>query len=401
MDSKLKLGISFAIIIAVIISSNYNFYWSLLLGQDNSTTGSTSQTVNAKADALKIGYFPNLNHAQAIIGLNNGDFRQIIENDKNLGNISLKGIVFTSGPSAIEALYAGQIDVAYLGPNPTINGYIVSGGEGLRVISGAASGGASFIVRNDSGIETVNDLGGKKFASPQLGNTQDVALRKYLIDNGFNTIENGGNVTVVAAKPADIINMFLNKEIDGAWVPEPLVAILKEQGDGFILVDERDLWPPEGKFVTANILARTDYLKDNPEIIKKLLEAHVNETLWINQKLSKTNNTETDEKNIQELTVAFNEGLKKITGKTYPENQIKDALSRIEFTYDPLSSSLNKIAQDANDLGYINFGSSREIDLSSIYDLGLLNEVLKEQRSKPRSISSSNSLLFNLLCLVN
>jgi len=383
MDSKLKLGISFAIIIAVIISSNYNFYWSLLLGQDNSTTGSSSQTVNAKADALKIGYFPNLNHAQAIIGLNNGDFRQIIENDKNLGNISLKGIVFTSGPSAIEALYAGQIDVAYVGPNPTINGYIVSGGDGLRVISGASSGGASFVVRNDSGIETVNDLGGKKFASPQLGNTQDVALRKYLIDNGYNTIENGGNVTVVAAKPADLINMFVNKEIDGAWVPEPLVAILKEQGDGFILVDERDLWPPEGKFVTANILARADYLEKNPEIIKKLLEAHVNETLWINQKLSKTNNTETDEKNIQELTVAFNEGLKKITGKTYPENQIKDALSRIEFTYDPLSSSLNKIAEDANDLGYINLGSGREIDLSSIYDLGLLNEVLKSKGLSP------------------
>jgi len=383
MDSKLKLGISFAIIIAVIISSNYNFYWSLLLGQDNSTTGSSSQTVNVKADALKIGYFPNLNHAQAIIGLNNGDFRQIIENDKNLGNISLKGIVFTSGPSAIEALYAGQIDVAYVGPNPTINGYIVSGGDGLRVISGASSGGASFVVRNDSGIETVNDLGRKKFASPQLGNTQDVALRKYLIDNGYNTIENGGNVTVVAAKPADLINMFVNKEIDGAWVPEPLVAILKEQGDGFILVDERDLWPPEGKFVTANILARADYLEKNPEIIKKLLEAHVNETLWINQKLSNTNNSETDEKNIQELAVAFNEGLKKITGKTYPENQIKDALSRIEFTYDPLSSSLNKIAEDANDLGYINLGSGREIDLSSIYDLGLLNEVLKSKGLSP------------------
>ncbi len=383
MDSKLKLGISFAIIIAVIISSNYNFYWSLLLGQDNSTTGSSSQTVNVKADALKIGYFPNLNHAQAIIGLNNGDFRQIIENDKNLGNISLKGIVFTSGPSAIEALYAGQIDVAYVGPNPTINGYIVSGGDGLRVISGASSGGASFVVRNDSGIETVNDLGGKKFASPQLGNTQDVALKKYLIDNGYNTIENGGNVTVVAAKPADLINMFVNKEIDGAWVPEPLVAILKEQGDGFILVDERDLWPPEGKFVTANILARADYLEKNPEIIKKLLEAHVNETLWINQKLSNTNNSETDEKNIQELAVAFNEGLKKITGKTYPENQIKDALSRIEFTYDPLSSSLNKIAEDANDLGYINLGSGREIDLSSIYDLGLLNEVLKSKGLSP------------------
>ena len=383
MDSKLKLGISFAIIIVVIISSNYNFYWSLLMGQDNSTTGSTTQTVNAKADSLKIGYFPNLNHAQAIIGLNNGDFRHIIENDKNLGNISVKEFVFTTGPSAIEALYAGQIDVAYVGPNPTINGYIVSGGEGLRVISGASSGGASFIVRNDSGIETVNDLGGKKFASPQLGNTQDVALRKYLIDNGYNTIENGGNVTVLAAKPADIIKVFLNKEIDGAWVPEPLGAILKEQGKGFILVDERELWPPEGKFVTASILARTDYLKDNPEIVKKLLEAHINETLWINQKLSKTNNTETDEKNIQELTVAFNEGLKNITGKTYPEDQIKDALSRIEFTYDPLSASLNKIAEDANDLGYINLGSSRQIDLSSIYDLGLLNEVLKSKGLSP------------------
>ena len=135
--------------------------------------------------------------------------------------------------------------------------------------------------------------------------------------------------------------------------------------------------------MTANILARTDYLKDNPEIIKKLLEAHVNETLWINQKLSKTNNTETDENNIQELTVAFNKGLKNITGKTYPEDQLKDALSRIEFTYDPLSASLNKIAEDANDLGYINLGSSRQIDLSSIYDLGLLNEVLKSKGLSP------------------
>ena len=382
MDSKLKLGISFAIIVAVIISSS-NFNWSVLRGQDNSTNLSTSQSGTAKADSLKIGYFPNLNHAQAVIGLNNGDFKKVIENDNNLGNISLKETAFTSGPSAIEALYAGQIDVAYVGPNPTINGYIISGGEGLQVISGVSSGGASFVVRNDSGIETVNDLGGKKFASPQLGNTQDVALRKYLVDNGFNTVENGGNVTVIAAKPADIITLFLNEEIDGAWVPEPLVAILKEEGKGFILVDERELWPPEGKFVTANILARTDYLKENPEIIKKLLEAHVNETLWINQKLEKTNNTETDKKNIRELANSFNEGLKKITGKTYQEDQLEDALSRIEFTYDPLSASLNKIAEDANDLGYINLGGGRQIDLSSIYDLAPLNEVLKSKGLSP------------------
>ena len=383
MNSIVKLSISFAIIIVVILSSNLNLNWASLLGQDNITIDSLNQSKNPKADSLKIGYFPNLNHAQPIIGLKNGDFQKALNNDQSIGNISLSEYVFTAGPSAIEALYAGQIDVAYVGPNPAINGYIVSGGEGLRIISGASSGGASFVVRNDSGIETVNDLGGKKFASPQLGNTQDVALRKYLIDNGFNTVENGGNVTVVAAKPADIVTLFLKKEIDGAWVPEPLVAILKEQGNGFILVDERVLWPPDGKFVTANILVRTDFLRDNPEIIKKLLEAHVDETLWINQKLSKTNDTRVDEKNIDELTLAFNEGLKKITGKVYPQDQLKDALSRTEFTYDPLATSLNKIAADASDLGYINLGSVNDIDLESIYDLDLLNEVLTTKGLNP------------------
>ena len=338
----------------------------------------SAQSLGNEKKTLRIGYFPNITHAQAVIGLNDGDFQKVLGD-----NVTVETVKFNAGPSAIESLLADRIDATYIGPNPAINGYLLTDGKDLRVISGASSGGASFVVRNDSGIETVNDLGRKKFASPQLGNTQDVALKRYLIDNGYNTIENGGNVTVVAAKPADLINMFVNKEIDGAWVPEPLVAILKEQGDGFILVDERDLWPPEGKFVTANILARADYLEKNPEIIKKLLEAHVNETLWINQKLSNTNNSETDEKNIQELAVAFNEGLKKITGKTYPENQIKDALSRIEFTYDPLSSSLNKIAEDANDLGYINLGGGRQIDLSSIYDLAPLNEVLKSKGLSP------------------
>ena len=364
MDSRLKLGISFAIIIAVIISSNYNFYWSLLLGQDNSTTGSTSQTVNAKADALKIGYFPNLNHAQAIIGLNNEDFRQIIENDKNLGNISLKGIVFTSGPSAIEALYAGQIDVAYVGPNPTINGYIVSGGDGLRVISGASSGGASFVVRNDSGIETVNDLGGKKFASPQLGNTQDVALRKYLIDNGYNTIENGGNVTVLPIANADILTAFLKKEIDGAWVPEPWATRLVQEAGGKVLVDEKSLWP-DGKFVTANLIVRTDYLEKNPDVIKKLLEAHVDETLKINNDTT-------------EAAKEFNTQLKKLTGQEISENVLDKAFSNLELTYDPLKLTLFKSANDAYDLGFIEKGKDRP-NLSGIYDTTLLNEVLAEK----------------------
>ena len=367
MDSIAKLGISCAIIIAVIISSNSNFNWSFLVGQDKSITGSTSQSVNAKADSLKIGYFPNLNHAQAIIGLSNGDFKKIINNDKNLGNISLKEFVFTAGPSAIEALYAGQIDVAYVGPNPAINGYIVSGGEGLRIISGASSGGASFIVRNDSGIETVNDLGGKKFASPQLGNTQDVALRKYLIDNGFNTVENGGNVTVLPIANADILTVFLKKEIDGAWVPEPWATRLVQEAGGKVFLDEKSLWP-DGKFVTGNIIVRTDYLRENPEIIKKLLEAHVDETLWIN------NNT-------AQAAKEFNTQLKKITGQEISENVLNKAYSNLEITYDPLKLTLFKSANDAYDLGFIEKGKDRP-NLSGIYDTTLLNEVLAEKGLK-------------------
>ena len=363
MDSKLKLGISFAIIVAVIISSS-NFNWSVLRGQDNSTNLSTSQSGTAKADSLKIGYFPNLNHAQAVIGLNNGDFKKVIENDNNLGNISLKETAFTSGPSAIEALYAGQIDVAYVGPNPTINGYIISGGEGLQVISGVSSGGASFVVRNDSGIETVNDLGGKKFASPQLGNTQDVALRKYLVDNGFNTVENGGNVTILPIANADILTAFLKKEIDGAWVPEPWATRLVQEAGGKVFVDEKSLWP-EGKFVTANLIVRTDYLEKNPEIVKKLLGAHVDETVKIN------NNT-------KEAAKEFNAQLKKLTGQEISENVLDKAFSNLELTYDPLKLTLFKSANDAYDLGFIEKGKDRP-NLSGIYDTTLLNEVLAEK----------------------
>ncbi len=221
---------------------------------------------------LRIGYFPNINHAQAVIGLNNGDFQKILGN-----NTKVDTIVFNAGPSTIEALLAKRIDAAYIGPSPTINGYVVTDGKDIRIVSGVSSGGASFVIRNDSRIQSVKDLGGKKFASPELGNTQDISLRKYLVNNGFKTVENGRNVTIVPISNADILTLFLKKEIDGAWVPESWATRLVNEAHGKIFVDERKLWPPEGKFVTANIVVRTDYLKENPDVIKKLLEANVNE----------------------------------------------------------------------------------------------------------------------------
>src|SRR5215211_976525 len=309
---------------------------------------------------LRIGYFPNINHAQAVIGIGNGDFQKILGD-----NIRLEPIIFNAGPSAIESLLANRIDVSYIGPNPAINGYVVSGGKDVKVIAGATSGGASFVVRNDSGINSVDDLGGKKFASPQLGNTQDVALRKYLEDNGYKTTENGGNVTVVPVANPDILTLFLKKEIDGAWVPEPWATRLLNEATGKIFVDERDLWPPEGKFVTANIIVRPDYLNENPDIIQKLLAAHVNETQWINS-------------NKKEAIKEFNIQLKKLTGQNIPEDVLSEALTRLEFTYDPIKLSLFQSTNDAYDLGFLAKGKARP-NLVGIYDLTILDQVLSEK----------------------
>ena len=309
---------------------------------------------------LRIGYFPNINHAQAVIGLGNGDFQRALGN-----NVKVETVTFNAGPSAIESLLAKRIDVTYIGPNPAINGFVVSDGKDVRVIAGATSAGASFVVRNDSGINSAKDLGGKKFASAQLGNTQDVALRKYLVDNGFKTTENGGNVTVSPVANADILTLFLKKELDGAWVPEPWATRLVKEANGKIFVDERDLWPPDGKFVTANIIARTDYLAQNPDVIKKLIDAHVNETQGINN-------------NKEQAIKEFNVQLKKLTGKELPEDVLTESLTRLEFTYDPIKESLFKSANDAYDLGFLAKGKTRP-NLDGIYELTALDQVLTEK----------------------
>ncbi|MGH9985517.1 MAG: ABC transporter substrate-binding protein, partial [Nitrososphaeraceae archaeon] len=181
-----------------------------------------------------------------------------------------------------------------------------------------------------------------------------------------------------------------------AWVPEPWGARLVAEANGKIFLDERDLWPPDGKFVTTNIIVRSDYLKNNPEIVKKLISAQIDETLWINNSLKNLqkdvsgssgneNNemreirNEDDDNNdgVEALIHAYNNGLKRITGSTIPENELKEALKRLEFTYDPIKQSLFSMADDAYDLGLIE--RAHKLDLTNIYDLGLLKQVLKEK----------------------
>ena len=344
VKAGLKFGIAGVIIAIVIVLSL------------TSHPLTQSQSLSEKSGILRLGYFPNINHAQAVIGVGNGDFQNA------LGDVKIESQVFNAGPAAVEALFANRIDVAYVGPNPAINGYIKSDGQGLKIIAGVSSGGAVFVIRNDSGITTVHDFAGKKFASPQLGNTQDVALRSYLLKNGYKTSENGGNVTILPAATSDIVTMMSKKDIDGAWVPEPWGTILVKQANGKIFLDERDLWP-NGKFATALIVARTDYLKSHPDIIQKLLEAHVKETVWINN-------------NKDESIKDFNIQLQKITGKTIPNDVISDAFTRMDITYDPVKSSVSKSAQNAFDLGFL---GDKKPDLSNIFDLSILDKVLQAQ----------------------
>ena len=186
-----------------------------------------------------------------------------------------------------------------------------------------------------------------------------------MLDNGYKTKENGGNIEVIPAKAADIVSLMIKKDIDGAWVPEPWAAKLIKEANAKVLVDERELWP-NGQFVTAHIIARPDYIEKNPDLIKKLLQAHVNMTTWIND-------------NMDEAIPIFNTEINKLTGQTIPEDEFREGVSRIEFTYDPIKESLFKAANDAFDIGFL--GKTRP-NLSEIYDLTILNEVLRENGVK-------------------
>jgi NitT/TauT family transport system substrate-binding protein len=314
-----------------------------------------------KPAVLRVGYFPNVTHAQALVGRANGQF------EKTLGpGVRVEWKAFNAGPSAIEALFANAIDLTYVGPNPTVAGYVRSQGEAVRVIAGAASGGASLVVRKDAGIKSAADFHGKKVATPQLGNTQDVALRSWMRANGLRSREKGGDVQVLPIANPDQLTLFLKGQIDAAWAPEPWAARLVHEGGGQIFIDERDLWP-DHQFVITNIVVNPKFLREHPDVVKGFLRAHVELTEWIN-------------KNSAQARQVLNQQLQKETGKSLAAEVLDDAFSRMQVTYDPIRSSLLKSTQQAFDEGFL--GRSKP-DLSGLYDLTLLNEVLREKKARP------------------
>lgn len=309
---------------------------------------------------VRVGAFPNITHAQAMVGKANGSF------EKALGSgAKIEWKTFNAGPAAIEALFAGAIDMTYIGPNPTISGYVRSNGEALRVVAGASSGGAALVVRNDSGISKPADFHGKKVASPQLGNTQDVALRSWLRNNGLKSTDKGGDVQVIPLANPDQLTLFVKKELDAAWAPEPWATRLIREGNGHLFLDERTLWPG-GQFVCANLIVNTKFLKEHPDVVKNWLRAHVELTDWINGHLP-------------EAKKSLNSQIQKETGKALPDAVLEEAFSRLQVTYDPLRASLLTSAKSAFDAGFL---GRQAPDLSGLYDLSLLNQVLAEKGKK-------------------
>ena len=300
---------------------------------------------------LRLGYFANVTHAPALVGLEEGLF------EESLGDIDVTTSVFNAGPAAIEALTAGAIDATYIGPNPSINTFIQSGGESARIIAGAATGGAALVVT--PGIDSPGDLAGTTLASPQLGNTQDVALRVWLADQGYETdTSGGGDVSVTPTENAQTLTLFQEGELDGAWLPEPWVSRLVIDEGAEVLVDETELWP-DGEFPTTVLLVRAEFLAEHPDVVEDLLEGHLAAVQWIAD-------------NPDEAPAVINAAIEAETGKPLDDAVIERALDHVTFSADPHADTFETLVANG-----LEAGTQKEGSIEGLFDLRLLNGLLE------------------------
>jgi len=297
------------------------------------------------APTVRVAYFPNIAHATPMTGLARGTFQEALG-----PGVTVKPRVLNAGPEVIEGLFAGEIDIAYVGPNPAINGYVRSQGEALRIVAGAASGGASFVVTERSGIRTVADLKGKRIATPGIGNTQDVSLRSYLRLHGLKPKDAGGTVQVIPMKNPDILTLFSQGEIDGAWVPEPWATRLILEAGGRLFIDERELWP-DGQFAATVVAVRTGFLRDHPDLVARWLQGHVQSTRWLRA-------------NPQEAQALFNQEMARVLGKGLPDRVLAQAWAAIDFESAIPEEAVLGAAALAYEVGYL---GQRRPDLGGLF----------------------------------
>jgi len=303
---------------------------------------------------IRVGYFPNITHAQALVGLNDGTFQRA------LGDVTIEEHTFNAGPAEIEALLAGEIDLGYIGPVPAINGFVKSKG-GLRIIAGASNGGAVLVARKSVDINDVKDLDGKKVAVPQLGNTQDISLRNLLSQANLKDAAKGGTVTIIPAENPDILTLISRGDIDAALVPEPWGSRIVKQAGARIVLDSDRVWR-DGRYATAVVIASSKFLEENPDLVEKWLAAHVEITERIkgDKERSKT---------------VINNQIQKLTQKSLPTDVLDSSFERITVTYNPEADSVKEFVRISADNGYIK-GTP---DITDLFDLKIINKVLKQK----------------------
>jgi NitT/TauT family transport system substrate-binding protein len=303
------------------------------------------------AAELRLGYFPNVTHAPALIGLEKGLF------SKELGDTKLTRQEFNAGPNEVAALLGGSLDIGFIGSGPAINAYAKSGGEAVRLISGVTSDGAQFVTTPD--VNSPEDLVGKTVVTPQLGNTQDVALKKWLADKGLT-----GKVQVTNMENAQTLDAFKGGQVQAAWLPEPWSSRLVLEAGAKVFLDEKTLWP-DGQFPTTVVIVRTQFLNEHPETVKAFLKGLVASIDYANE-------------NEADAQAAVNTQLKTLTGKELSPATIERAWSNITLTFDPIAGEFKQLAQDQVTAGI----AEKAPDVAGFADLTELNTVLK-QAGKP------------------
>ena len=282
---------------------------------------------------LRVGYMARLTHAPALTGIGSGRF------DAALPGVALETHAFEVGNAIVEAMFAGELDVAYLGPNPAINGFVRSGGQDVRVVAGVATGGARFVVRNDARVHAPGDLTGKRIATPQIASTQDIALRTYLEKHGLASTLSGGDVVVLPLASALIPSLLEQRELDGAWVSEPLASALVVGQGARVFVDEKDEWE-NGVYLTTVLAVRPAYLEKHPEVVARFVGAHVDETRFV------------EEQRPMALALA-RETMQRVSGRALPDAVAQSAFGTIEFSSAPRPDVLEKCAEHARRAGFL------------------------------------------------
>jgi len=322
------------------------------------TLASCSSGQSSGTQTVRIGYFPNITHAQALVGKADGTFAEAFGE-----GVTIDWKMFNAGPSEVEALFAGEVDIGYIGPGPAINAYIKSEGD-VVVIAGATSAGAVLVARAGSGIESVKDLAGRKIAVPQYGNTQDLILRNLLKENGLADTAAGGTVEILQVENPDVQTLFEKGELDAAFVPEPWGSLLAEKTNAEIVLDYNEVWR-DGEYPVAVVVVRKDFLEEHPDLVEKFLTAHAEIGDYI---LS----------NPDEAKKAVNKEIKELTGKSISDTVLDSAFDRVVISNDPNRDALMDMIQFSVDAGILT-GVSGEQGLT---DTGLLNKVLKAKGEK-------------------